>query len=181
MRVLRSLFEKYTDALYLNKNPDEVMSFIEYEFVQLKKMGLTDFAKKLDPKFHLITDKFKRKKPPKGTWAKKDLVSRAKEVGADDFMIRHAYTLPNAYIHTSISEIIESTVIKNDEFFPNELNNKTEQTCTDRCFVMATNIMIGILFLQLDHFKLKNRQELDEFSETFTKSYDAIVQNKSVV
>lgn len=172
LQVLRSMFEKLVDATYLHKHPSEVDAFWNYYFVQLKKLNYEDIADKINPEWRTIAEKFKSK-GKKGTrarprWAKDNLVKMAKDVGLGTHL-KHAYYLPNLFIHNSVAEIIFSMERdSNGKLTPVELNNPKARRMADMAVIQAFLLLLIILELQIEHYRWEEskalvQQCLDQF------------------
>jgi len=179
LSVLRSMFEKLVDATYLHKHPEEVDAFWDYHFVQLEKLGYADIAKKFDPNWEAIAGQFKRK-GKKGLhtqprWAKNSLVKIAKGVGLGDHL-KHAYYLPNLFIHNSVAEIIFGLQEdQNGRFTPVDSNNPKERRMADIAVVQAIFLLLSMLELAIEHYDWDDSTSLvqncvDSFGKYFQLS-----------
>src|SRR3984893_14028869 len=164
LQVLRSMFEKLVDATYLHKHPSEVDAFWNYYFVQLEKLNYEDIADKTDPNWRTIADKF-RSKGKKGSrtqprWAKVDLVKMAKDVGLGEHL-KHAYYLPNLFIHNSVAEIMFSIEQdQNGRITPVDTNNPKARRMADMAVVQAFLLLLKTLELQIEHYGWADSKEL---------------------
>jgi hypothetical protein len=174
LQILRSMFEKLVDALYLHANPSETDAFWDYYLIQLEKLGFTDTAKRLDPDWQTVAKKFK-KKTKKGTrtqprWASQDLVKVAKDVGLGDYL-KEAYYLPNLFIHNSSAEVMFSLQPEPDESLtPTDYNSPEEINIADVAFIYAFFFLLRILELEVEHYgwtedKTIVQDCIDEFIE----------------
>jgi len=173
-RILRSMFEKCIDALYLNKHPNEIEDFTEYHFVQMEKLGFADIAKKIDANFESIIEKFRikpTKKQLRLNWSKKSLVAKAIEMGADDWMIKYAYNLPNRFVHSSLAEILDSVILEDEKITPVETDNNTERMFGDLCFNMSIHLVLNDLRLQLDCFDIPSRSKVENLEIKFNNAF----------
>ena len=164
LQVLRSMFEKLVDATYLHKHPSEVDAFWNYHFVQLEKLNYEDIADKTNPNWRTIADRF-RSKGKKGTrtqarWAKDNLVKMAKDVGLGT-NLKHAYYLPNLFIHNSVAEIMFSVEQdQNGKLTPVELNNPKARTMAHMAVVQAFLLLLKTLELQIEHYEWNDSKTL---------------------
>jgi preprotein translocase subunit SecB len=98
--ILRALFEKVVDLLYLNRHPEKMKAFTEFSWVdrgkQVKRIApilSRHGTKRTAATQSEIEAKHKKLRPqysPKG-WAGKTLVEKAKEVGIPDSFTELAY------------------------------------------------------------------------------------------
>ena len=156
LQILRSMFEKLVDSCYLHKHPAEVDAFWDYYFVQIEKLNYQDIADKTNPNWRTIAAKFKSK-GKKGTrtqprWAKDNLVKMAKDQGLEN-SLKHAYYLPNLFIHNSVAEIMFALEQdQNGKFTPVDFNNPKERRMADIAIIHAFLLLLKTLELQIEHY-----------------------------
>lgn len=156
LQVLRSMFEKLVDATYLHKHQSEVDAFWNYYLVNLEKLNYEDIADKTDPNWRAIAAKFKtlgkkgaRTQP---RWSKENLVKMAKDQGFEDHL-KHAYYLPNLFIHNSPAEIMFALEQdKNGKLTPVDFNNPAERSYADIATLQAFLLLLKTLELQIEHY-----------------------------
>ena len=176
LSILRSMFEKLVDAAYLHEHPEMIDAFWDYHFVQLEKLGYSDIASKFDPNWQAIAGQFESK-GKKGLrtqprWAKDSLVKMANEVGLGDHL-KHAYYLPNLFIHNSVAEIMFG--LKKDEngrFTPVDTNNPKERRMANLALVQAIFLLLRALELTIEHYAWNDSDSLvqkcvDSFGKYF--------------
>lgn len=162
LQVLRSMFEKLVDATYLHDHPSEVEAFWNYYFIQLEKLNYEDLADKTDPDWRTIADKF-RSRGKKGTrtqprWAKDNLVKMANDVGLGT-NLKHAYYLPNLFIHNSVAEIMFSLEQDpNGKITPVDSNNPKARRMADMAVIHAFLLLLKSLELQIEHYGWNDRK-----------------------
>ena len=162
LQVLRSMFEKLVDARYLHKHPVEVDAFWNYYFVQIERLNYQDIADKTNPDWRRIAAKFKSK-GKKGTrtqprWAKDNLVKMAKDQGLED-SLKHAYYLPNLFIHNSVADILFALEQDpNGKFTPIDFNKPKERTMADMAIIQAFLLLLETLELQIEHYGWATRK-----------------------
>ncbi len=182
LSVLRSMFEKLVDATCLHKHTDQIDAFWDYHFVQLEKLGYTDIANKYDPNWADIVRRFK-KEGKRGLrtqprWANDSLVKMAKDVALGDHL-KHAYYLPNLFIHNSLAEIMFALEQDaNGRFTPVDSNNPKERSMADIAVVQAIFFLLRLLELAIEHYGWNDSKGLvqncvDSFCKYF-QSPDAI-------
>jgi Family of unknown function (DUF5677) len=156
LQILRSMFEKLVDASYLHTHPHEVEAFWNYYFVQLEKLNYEDIADNTNPHWRTIAGKFKSK-GKKGTrtqprWAKDNLVKMAKNEGLGG-QLKHAYYLPNLFIHNSVAEILFTAERdKNGKVTPVDSNNPKERRMADMAVIQAFLLLHKTLELEIEHY-----------------------------
>ena len=133
--ILRGMFEKLVDAIYLHLHPEQVEAFWDYHLVQLEKLDYADIAERFDPDWQSVVEQFKpggkRTTRTQPRWAKGNLVKMANDVGLG-IHLKHAYYLPNFFIHNSAAEIMFA--LKEDDngrVTPVDLNNPKERKMAD--------------------------------------------------
>ena len=156
LSVLRSIFEKLVDATYLHNHPTEVDAYWNYYFVQLEKLDYADIADNIDPNWQAITAQFKMK-GKKGRiqprWAKDNLVKVARDEGLGD-LLKHAYYLPNLFIHNSVVEILFTTERgHNGRITPLDSNNPKERRMADMAVIQAFLLMLKTFELEIAHYE----------------------------
>lgn len=182
MRVLRSMFEKVVDGGFINNHKEVVDDFVEYYFLQLKKTGFEDFAKKVDPDFLTTIEKFKNPKS-KGyrmSWSKDAVVTRAKECGFDDFFINYAYRIPNEFVHSSLGEIVLSFRTEEDGTSAAcEDDNPNERRMADACYKLACPLLVQTIILQIAAFELPDEPLLGEYQNKVEKHFVSLSDKDS--
>lgn len=154
--ILRSMFEKLVDATYLHRHAEEVDAFWEYHLVQLEKLDYADIAMKFDPNWQMVVRRFK-KKGKRGVrtqprWAKDNLVKMANDVGLG-LHLKHAYYLPNLFIHNSAAEIMFGLEkAQNGRLTPVDSNNPKERRMADIAVVQAIFLLLRMLELAIEHY-----------------------------
>lgn len=109
LKILRGMYERVVTALYLLKNPGEVDDFIDFDAVNAHKFLMhakdsgADLTKLPSERVAAVKAKYdKVKNRYSGSWTKKDLKTRASEVG-----LGNAYGLmyfsPTLHEHASIA------------------------------------------------------------------------------
>lgn len=175
MRILRSMFEKIVDAAYLNKHPEKIDDFLNYHLVNLKKQGFTELAKELDNDYEKIIDTLRSSKSKRlrSNWADTDLVSKAQSVGCDEWIINHAYRIPNEFVHSSVAEIVLSlTEEKDGTVTAVESENASERKLADVCFNISSLVLIETLKILIGAFNLPEQPALDEYEQEFKEVFD---------
>lgn len=157
MRLLRSLFEKVVDAYYLSEHPEEIDDFFEYYIVSHLKMGHEERIREEIPDYQERIEKFKKGKQFRLSWSKRDLISRARMIGMEDWLINDAYRHPNTVVHNSASEIVYNIRYEEDGSITateQEQDNVSEITYADVAYQLGITLVIDILKLVTIEFKL---------------------------
>jgi hypothetical protein len=109
LRISRGMFEIAVNAAYLQLHPDEVDDFLDYHWVDQKKRleyleqhcperfkALSSSTiSEVNLEYAKVLPRFANKKgKPRGSWSKKDIRTRAEEVGLGQFY-------PTFYAHAS--------------------------------------------------------------------------------
>ncbi len=178
MRILRSMFEKIVDGGFINNNQSVVHDFVEYYFLQLKKTGFENFAKKVDPDFLETIEKFKNptSKRYRMSWSTDDVVSRAKACGFSDFFIDYAYRIPNEFVHSSFGEIVLSFRTEADGTTTAcEHDNPNERRMADVCYQLACHLLVQTIILQIAAFELPAEPLLEEYQEKIEQHFVSLI------
>ena len=185
-RILRSMFEKYVDAHYIHLNPEQVADFWDYHLFTLEKEWGVKKLKEMDSDYRSKLKKYYTTRPKTGRkikrsrWSEANLVEKAKAIGLDQ-IIEHAYRRPNAFVHSSVTEIIASFYLEDDDSIsPASESTDAERAYADATMKIATPIAHGALKLLNEHFSLSEPPELDiffnEYREGLKNSDNSIEQ-----
>lgn len=169
-RILRSMFEKYVDAKYLHKNPQEIDDFWDFYLLQVKKTKGEDFVKKLEPNYENIIKKFEQKKGRKTNhrinWSKKSLKTKANEVGIGNSTLNRSYNYANLFVHSSVEEMFSSLILETDNSISpvESTNNEIERKLSSAVFIQAIETFLGVLDTVDERYSFGNNQMLQEFN-----------------
>lgn len=171
-RILRSMFEKLVDALYLKLEPSNLDDYWDYYFVEMKKMGYEHIAAKMDADYKEKIRRFEGKKNKRSRWSTLNLVSQAKKVGFDEDIIRMVYRHSNSFVHSSLDEILSSLLSEQDgSLTPTEGSSEQERRTADVAVTLSTHLIRNVLQLLVQHFQLTKPPEFDEFFTAFDTNF----------
>ena len=176
-RILRSMFEKYVDAHYIHLNPVQIEDFWDYHLFTLKDEWGAERLQEMSPDYETKLARFytvnprthkKRKRP---RWSKLDFVAKVDKVGANDFL-EAAYRRPSAFVHSSVTEIIASFYLEEDDTIsPASESTDTERNYADSTMLAATPVAYAALKLLNEHFSLDEPPELDIFFNEYYEGW----------
>lgn len=172
-RILRSMFEKFIDAAYLHKNPHLIDEFWDYGLVETLNLEGEKAAEKINSDFRKIIAKFKNPKPRKGyryKWSNKGLREKARDVGIfKDKTLKHAYSYPNLFVHTSTSEIVLSLILEEDDSIsPVEPhNNEAERKLARLTLILGIEILLRVMDTVEEHYTFGYGEKLNDFAKKF--------------
>jgi hypothetical protein len=172
-RILRSMFEKFIDATYLHKHPHLIDEFWDYGLVEIHNLEGEKAAEEFNPDFRTIIAKFENPKPKKGyryKWSKKSIREKARAVGIfKDKTLKHAYSYPNLFVHTSTTEISLSLILEEDgSISPVEPhNNEAERRIARLTLIFGIEILLRVMDTLDEHYAFGYGERLNDFAKKF--------------
>jgi hypothetical protein len=175
-RIMRSMFEKCVDAYFIASFPEAFEDFWDYHLILLEKENGSDFVKQLDPDYETKKLRFysmvRGRKVLRRSWSSSDLVSRAKKVGVDDYLIKNMYQASNKMVHSSIHEIMGSLQKEDDETIsPATGSTEAEIALADANLLLSTLMLKNALLLLISHFNLEIPVEFSKFFARFATNF----------
>ena len=84
------------------------------------------------------------------TWAPKDIISMAHEVGLKDSIVP-AYYIPMQFTHPSVKGMLNRLTMQRDHF---TFTERLDPPWADRLFCAAHALLLQAIAVQINHFKL---------------------------
>ena len=177
MKLLRGLYERCVTLGYIAKNPDKADDFYDYHHIHIGKFfnhAKEHFNKHLSQnEIAQIQDNYKKTKEKYretictkcGTsrvmmsWSKLDLLSMAREAGLDDIYWQ-CYLVPTLQAHATMSSLIYRLKAREDgglSFIEGAQHDKVDMT-----LIAAHNVMLHIIAIINDYFKMGLEKEIEE-------------------
>ncbi|MGH9535360.1 MAG: DUF5677 domain-containing protein [Terriglobales bacterium] len=170
LKILRGMFERTVDALYLHIHPEEADAFLEFEWVAQHKLirAILDTfgpealpskrVREVEEQFGRVKGRFEIADCPNCgtrrlnyTWSTLDLVSRAKEAGLGKLIVPDYY-LPLRHAHSTagaIGDRLESAGPGRIGFNPD-----AQPGHADAALIGAHGLLLRVLALQRERFEL---------------------------
>jgi hypothetical protein len=184
MELLRGLYERAVTIGYIAKHPQKADQFLEYYYVHVGKQF--NHAKRVLPMDKYLSkaqieqivgayentkEKYKEVVCKKcGTrrtrlsWSELDLLSMAREVGFDG-LYRECYYEPTLQTHSTVASLAARMTIKEDGQLL--FDEGAQRTHADLALIGAHNVLIRVLDLENDHFKMGLEREIQECEKDF--------------
>jgi|GEM_PF-5460667 len=169
-RILRSLFEKYVDAIYLAKFPAEAEDFWDYALFTLMEERGESFVRNYEPDYKKKMARFYtgRRKTPRPRWSRLDLRKKADMIPIDPWFSQHAYKELHLYVHSSMKEIVDSLIEEEDgSISPVSGSSEQERRVGGVYLILATHILRNVLVLLISHFDLEKPAHFTDFFSEF--------------
>ena len=171
LKLVRGMYERAVTARYLQIHPEETQRFVDFHWVQQRKLGIAiqrtyrekvlsdETIKRVEDKFQEVRDQFVitvcadcGRRDVGFTWSKLDFVSMANTVGSLGDLIVPAYYLPMRQAHSTMDAILSR--LKQGEEQLIEFDEGPQRSTADEAMITAHNILLNILDLQKEHFGL---------------------------
>ncbi len=191
MKLLRGMYERAVVARYLHLNPDETDAFLDWEIVsrgkaaklvretfgdalppeRLEELKNAEVeAKPLRERFRVTDCEKCGTKKLNHTWGP-DFVSMAKKAGAIGDWLYPAYYEPLSQAHATHGAI--RLRLKGSEDKGWSFDGGAQREDADRVLLLAHLIMLHVLELQRDHFKLEALDKpLEECAQAYREIWD---------
>lgn len=188
LKLVRSLYERAVTIRYLHEHPDELTAFLDFHHIQAYKLlipveetfgGIV--SKAVSDEVKTKYDEVKRDflitvcercgtKRVNHTWNKLDFVSLAKRSGSLGPLLVQGYYLPMRHAHATLGSLmsrLEYTPEEGLSFVPN-----AQREDADQAFIVAHNIIIEVLRVQEERFKVPHLEEqLQVCAKDFLEMY----------
>lgn len=170
LKLLRGMYERAVTASYLHLNPDEAEAFLDFYWVAQRKeiqaLKLTfgkdvlpsDKVKESEENFERVRGNFEITDCKKcgttrlnHTWSKLDFVSMAYQVGDLGQFIVPAYYFPTRQAHSTVGALLTRLEQEGDTI---TFRDGAQREEADSTFQIAQLVLLNLLKLQQDHFKL---------------------------
>ncbi|HUP59990.1 MAG TPA: DUF5677 domain-containing protein [Thermoanaerobaculia bacterium] len=167
--LLRGMYERVVTARYLHDHPGETLAFFEFGVVQQRRTAqqirrtfpITSADEhefeQLEQRYQAVKTKFLVACEKCGhqrvgaTWSKLDFVSLASKTGDLGDLIVPGYYWPTAQAHATLRSV--ESLLEQRAGEPPTLKSKHIDE-SDRAFQLAYLLLIHVLQIQWDHFKL---------------------------
>lgn len=185
LKILRGLYERVVTMAYISNNQDEATSFLEYHYIHRGKLlhhaesffgNLEDYIDKAEiaeAKSDFLThqDRFMQTNCKKcntksvmHSWSKLDLASMAKKTSLDTLYFP-GYYYPTLQAHATTASMIYR--LKSSEGNPVSFDEGSQPDAADRSLIVAHNLIIRLVHMQDEFFKLDLTKELELLSADF--------------
>lgn len=195
MKILRGMFERAVTARYLHLHPGETSVFLDFYWVTEDKVerklvetygkqildGYPEREKQRQKTTEMrkqVKNQFVRKckkcgyETPNFTWTTKDTVTMANEVGLGKLVLS-ACSLPTQMAHSTVHAMQARLKERQDGGLTFDENPSPNYA--DMCLSVAHGLLLNILFLQQEHFKIK---ELDQLLQQCRTDLNEIIEQK---
>ncbi len=176
LKILRGMFERCVTARYLHLHPEETEAFFDFHWLSQYKLAraiketfgkdvLTDEKweelkanrDKVRPRFMVRVCDRCGATSENFTWSKLNFVSMARAAGDIWQLIVPGYYLPTRKAHSTVAALIER--IKLTANGTMDFDEGPQRDDADTALITAHNLILNILDLQKEHFKLDSLGE----------------------
>lgn len=168
LRLLRGMYERAVNALYISQNPDKAEDFYQFGWIHIYKTletlrrtgGVTHLPGEIIAEAEATHERFKREGRREDSWsAPLDFVSMALSVGSLGKMVVDAYVIPNQLVHSSIQGIVGRLTITEQGL---SFDGGPQRERSDEALRNAHLVLLSVIHLQITHFGLKEADSLFE-------------------
>lgn len=184
-KMLRGLYERIVTMAYLAMNQDEAPRFLEYNYIHRGKLiqhaesffgNLEDYIDKAEIaeakcNFNKYKDKFVQTKCKKcktkttmHSWSKLDLASMAEKTGFKGLYFP-GYYYPTLHAHATAAAV--GYRLKDSEVNPIIFEGGAQPEAADQSLIIAHNLIIRLVHIQSEFFKLDFTGDLELLSSDF--------------
>ena len=185
LKILRGLYERIVTTAFIAANQDEAIHFLEYHYIHRGRLmhhaeSFFDNLEKYIDKAEIAEakndflrhkDNFMQTKCQKcGTkaimhsWSKLDLASMAKKTGFENLYFP-GYYYPTLQAHATAAAVMYR--LKSSETNPIGFDEESQPAAADRSLIVAHNLIIRLVHIQSEFFKLDLTQELELLNSDF--------------
>lgn len=185
LKIVRGLYERVVNMAYIAANQDEAMRFLEYHYIHQGRLmrhaesffgNLEKYIDKSETTqaksdFSQYKDKFMQTKCQKcGTktvmhsWSKLDLASMAKKTGLESLYFP-GYYYPTLQAHATAAAVMYR--LKSSGLNPIAFDEGSQPDVADRSLIIAHNLVIRLVDMQSEFFKLDLMRELELLGSDF--------------
>lgn len=188
LKILRGMYERAITAWYLHANPRETDNFLDFYWVNQHRLARAvsdtfgsealpkDKLEETEEMYRQVRDRFMvnacekcHTKEVNYTWSKLDFVSMARQVPSIGQLIVPAYSIPTQQTHSTVRAIISRLEEVEDGGI--SFVGDAQRDEADSAFRLGHILVLSVLELQKEHFKLEVLQEKLQVS---IKDYDEI-------
>ena len=171
MKILRGMYERVVPGRYLHAHSEETEAFFDFYWVSLYKLSRAirekfgeaavpmDKFEETQTNYHKVGERFMVSdckecgtKRPNYTWSKLDFVSMAYATGPTGDRIVDAYYIPTQYAHSTVAAILAR--LREGTGGGVTFDAGPQRSMADVALISAHNLMLNVLDLQKEHFKL---------------------------
>jgi len=169
MKILRGMYERTVTARYLHLHPKETNAFLNFDWVSRHKLAKKiketfgedllpkNEIKKIEAKFQEVQKQFMNPKTKRLNYTWRKFFSMADKVGSIGKLIVPGYYLPTQQVHGTVYAI--SSRLKETQDGGLTFNEGPTRNEADDCFRTAHILLLDILALQVEHFKLDSLEQ----------------------
>lgn len=196
MKTLRGMYERLITAQYLHTRPEETEDFLDFYWVSLHRLtravvdtfGMENIPSDKLEEMRNMYEQVKQRflvticdrcgtKRINHSWSKLDFVSMARRAGTMGKFVVPAYYIPTQHIHSTVQGIISrlDEGVRGAFAFKSEHQRKE----ADAALRMGHLLMLNVLSLQREHFKLRHLQPaLDACYADYQATWQADTEEK---
>lgn len=186
LKLLRGLYERAVTAGYIAKNPSEAETFLEYHYVHSRKYynhgkQIFDMSQvlskeeiqEIEASYEKVRDKFQEPlcekcgtKRLRNSWSNLDTASMAERTsGSLRKLYLQCFYEPTLQVHSTPSALFARMIEREDGGF--SFNEGSQHEKANDALIGAHSVILHVLFLQNEYFKLELDQEIRERSADF--------------
>lgn len=174
-KLVRGLYERGVTLLYLNEHPEFMDDFLDFHHVSQRKLMLSinetmgeeivskEMADLVEAQYQEVKDKFMvtdcatcKTKRPNHTWNKLDFVAMAKKTPLGQLIVP-GYYLPLRQAHSTVASLLSR--LEETEGGGIGFDPEAQREEADKALMTACNIMLYVVGVQDDRFKMPNLKE----------------------
>jgi Family of unknown function (DUF5677) len=187
LKLLRGLYERAVTMAFLSDNPNDVDAFMNYHVVAQRKLRMAlketfghdvldeASAEKAESEYKSVKDAYMITDCAKcgtsrinHTWHKLDIVSMAKKTALGKLIVP-AYYIPMSHGHSTVRALLSR--VEHTDSGGMGFNPDLQPKEADMALELAHNIMIAVLDVQRQYFKLT---ELDQPLQTCVEDFQYV-------
>jgi hypothetical protein len=172
LKILRGMYERVVTARYLTSNPAEVDKFLDFHWIQQRKIvraivntfGETaipgERVKEVEENYDRVRDNFLvtacndcGRKAINHTWSKLDFVSMAHAVGEPGRLVALGYYLPTREAHSTTGAILSRLSLDQGDILMFESGAQNREG--EIALMTAHSLLLNVVELQKEYFKLE--------------------------
>ena len=175
-KIVRGLYERAVTLRHLHDNPAALDDFLDFHHISQRKLMISiketmgddmmseDISADVEEKYRELKNKFMvtdcavcGTEKLNYTWSKLDLVAMAKKTGTLGKIIVPGYYIPMRQAHSTVASLLsrlEETQDGSISFVPD-----AQRGAADGALTVAHNILLEVLQVQLERFKLPDLEE----------------------
>jgi hypothetical protein len=190
-KVVRGLYERAVTLRYLHDNPGALEDFWDFHHISQYKLMLSiketmgddvfpdNISGDVEQKYKDLKERFMvtdckkcGTKRLNHTWSKLDFVAMAKKTGALGQLIVPGYYIPLRQAHSTVASMLSR--LEESETGGISFDPSAQRDAADDALMTAHNVLLGVLEVQDEHFKLPGLHEkiqtcLQDFLDIYRK------------